>query len=542
MIELRDYQQNALDIIKKALKIKNNCLIVQPCAAGKTVEFVAVVDWLIKNNRTCLILLDRKNLIKQTYDRINSYLGIDDKTEIICSTLSKKKDFNKQIIVASRQTLCPLLEKGFKIKINLLIIDEAHFINEKEGQYKKIIDSLRIVHPDIRILGCTATPYRMKTGYIYGENKTFNAVDYKTTTQELIDKNWLCPLKWKVRQSDLNSYLDKVKISSNGELNEKEQAEILEKSKYIKAVYDIYCDYYTNRKTAIFALTIKHAQLIADIFKSNGVNAFVIHSKLKDNDIDTAIKNFSDTPNSVIINVGILTIGSDIPSITGIILARRTRSTALFFQIVGRGARLHEGKTDCLITDMCGNWSIHGNDPDNPIVIIEPNKEPKLKLCPKCEALNNMNAKICVDCGFEFPSLEKDKVKINKPEVETKKKPEIIDLDGKISKKNKIINIESDRIAFKKHIAIGKATPCLKIEFYKGFKYLGHCFVFPEHTGSKKLAQKTKKTWFDLGGFGEPPKTVDDWIKKRIDLLYRCWLTIDKAGEYPEIIKIYRWQ
>ena len=436
----RPYQVLADKALKHALRTKPTALLVAPCAAGKTYIFIGLIKWLHAAGKRCLVLLDRNGLVEQTADKLIELLG-PDAVGIACASVSRDKDLLSLVTVASRQTLAPMLQNGSASTwFNLVIIDEVHLCQiEHKGQYKTILDVLKRNHPDVRVMGCTATPYRLKGGYIYGATKMFDKIDFQITTEELLDAEYIVPLDWRVRKSDLNAALDAVKKSSTGELDEAGQMSVIGTDIYVNAIYDVWLEMAGDRKTAIFALNIAHAVMIEASFREKGVKTWIIHSKMPNEAVKRAVWEFS-TGSGVMINVGILTIGSDIPSISCIILARRTLSTALFFQIVGRGARLDPPlKRDCRIIDLCGNAIIHGNDPDNPIrqVTKEKDSEPAMKVCPMCETPCSLNARKCKGfklgteppepCGFEFPYEEPEAVELAET---TSERPELVAFGG----------------------------------------------------------------------------------------------------------------
>ena len=527
-LELRDYQAKAVGAVKWALVKKDNCLLVAPCGAGKTVIFSEVVSWLHQSGRKCLILLDRENLVSQTAKRMAEHIG--PYVGVACSSVSSRKDLRKPVVVASRQTLAPMLKNGSKnYKTNIVILDEAHLCNPKAGQYKDILNQLKENHPALRVMGCTATPYRLSGGKIYGKSDSlFDEVDYRVTTEELLNNGYLVPLSWKIRKSDLNAQLDLVKKSSTGDLNEAEQYKVLGKDTYVRGVFDAWAEYCRDRKTAIYALNIQHAELIKSVFESEGIKVWLIHSKMNTKQVRKCIAEYT-AGNGVIINVGILTIGTDIPSISSIILARRTLSTALFFQIVGRGARISPGKQDCLVVDLCANALIHGIDPDNPVRNEKEERtwdiEPKIKVCPMCETAHSLSARACKECGFEFPYEEKEPEEVR----DSGDKPELVDFDG-------FRKVECDHVRYYLHPGKNGKPPTIRAEYRRVGVVVGKQWLCPQHIGFPK--QKAGRYWRELGGKWPVPKTVVEWIQRNGELEHRLILTINFTGKYPEIKKV----
>lgn len=72
--------------------------------------------------------------------------------------------------------------------------------------------------------------------------------------------------------------------------------------------------------------------------------AKVITAKTKSEERDNIITGFKDGNIKIVFNVGVLTTGFDHPSLDCIILIRPTRSIGLYYQMIGRGVRIAEGK------------------------------------------------------------------------------------------------------------------------------------------------------------------------------------------------------
>lgn len=528
-MQLRPYQATAISEIKRALSSKDNALVAAPCAAGKTILFCEVSRWLREYDRRILVLMDREQLVSQTATRMGEYLG--ERVGVVCSSVSKSHGLDSQVVVASRQTLAPLMRNGCgSVSFNLLVLDEAHLVHPSKGQYHDIITKLKENYPAMRIAGFTATPYRLSGGKIYGRPGTlFEDLDVRITTEELLAEGFLTPLVWKVRQSDMLSLLDKVRKSSTGELNETGQMAVVGQDVFVEGVFDAWNEYTRDRKTAIFALNIAHAEAIAEVFRGNGIPVWIIHSKMKVQEVRQAIEEFAKGT-GIIINVGVLTIGSDIPSISAIILARRTLSTALFFQIVGRGARKFTGKSECMVIDLCGNALIHGIDPDNPIRQetreSDGTRHDQVKICPMCESAVSPATRTCPHCGFTFPYEEKDPEDIEQTTDDTK----LVDFEG-------FEVWDADRVEFERHDNPKKPIPSIKCEYFRGGSVIARQWLCPEHKGF--ASEKAGRYWTEFGGGYPRPKTVNEWLGRKGELKKSPMkLTINASGKWPEVKKI----
>jgi DNA repair protein RadD len=521
----RDYQIRAVAAIQSELRRKNSCLLAAPCAAGKTIIFSEITQWLHRYGRRTLILMDRHTLVEQNVEKLCQWI---DRSEIgIACATSGLKQLSPPVVVGSRQTLAGLLSRRSDWFFHLVIIDESHLMSpvENDSQYWQIIRILRDKNPNLRILGCTATPYRLLSGKIYGPGKLFSDLDFSISTAKLIGCGYLNPLRWKIRQSDLLAQLDAVKKSSTGDLNEADQAAVLGQAKFVEGVYEAWAEHCRDKKTAIYALTISHAEAIAAVFEQHGIHAELIHSKLSTPEVKARVRRFSDGQ-GVIINCSILAIGSDIPSISAVILARRTLSTALFFQIVGRGARLYPGKSECLVIDLCGNALIHGIDPDNPVLQVrgEESKTPPIKICPMCEEPCSVSAKRC-KCGFEFPTPEPAE---NKPVRQGESLGKLVDFQG-------FQTLRCDHVQYK----LGKTkrgVNIILVFYYGSGELLAKQFLCAGWKHGRAERHKAIAHWIERGGGRPVPNGSREFMARIGELHKSVKITVD-ATVFPPLVK-----
>ena len=523
-LSLRPYQAAAVAAIKRALNAKDNALLVAPCGAGKTVIFCEIVRWLREANRRCLILLDREALVLQAYERLKEYLG--ENVGVVCAALGRK-DLRWDVTVASRQSLAPMMRNGQKgLKFNLTIVDEAHLAHPTRGQYSEILKQLKENYPQARTLGVTATPFRLFGGPIYGRKTSmFSSIDYKISVSELLEQGHLCPLVWKVRKSDFLRQLDLVEKTAAGELDETQQNEVLKQPTFVQGVFDVWSEYARDRKVAVYALNISHAEAIQEVFSVNGIPTWIIHSKLRAHEVRKRISEFTQG-NGVIINCSILSIGVDIPSITAIILARRTLSSSLFIQIVGRGARPHPVKENCLVLDLCGSCLIHGIELDNPVTQIagDEDRPPPIKVCPICEGVCSIQTRVC-KCGFKFPVAEID-------EFERQGKLRDAGDPGELVDAIPFQTEEAHYIKYVKHRVGHGESVCA---FYYGVppvgKFIGRQHLFTDYRFGKTNVDRSRYYWFNLGGKYPMPKNPSEWIARAEELTGHATVTLDVSGK-----------
>jgi len=429
---LRDYQTRTLDQVWNALQVKTNVLLTAPCSAGKTILFSKIIQRLLRENPAfrCLILVDREILVTQSRDKLRDVapelaLSIG----IVCASVSNQKRLDCSVTVASRQSLIGQLDSFPPVQ--LVICDEAHLLatphedNIEPDQYSKILNKLCKYNPKMRLVGCTASPYRLggRGGYIYGAmNRSdampyFDMVDAEITTRELLAGGYIAPLTGRAQTN--SGFLEDLKNVDMvaGEYNLGQLSNMMCKTTHINSCVEAYQKYASDRcKTLVFCTSIEHAESVALAFLEADIDSCAIHSKL------SAIEEFANMEAlktgsmPVFTSVAKLTTGMDISDIDCIIMARPTKSTALYQQCIGRGQRLAPGKTDCLVIDLVGCTMEFGTDMDNLKVAIPSSGnggDAPQKICQGekpdgtvCGQAVHASLRYCPHCNYEFEITE----------------------------------------------------------------------------------------------------------------------------------------
>lgn len=458
MISLRYYQEAAVANTYKFLQTRDgHPLIVIPTGGGKTPVIAqlcsdAVTLW----NGRVLVLAHVKELLEQSAGTLRK----------MCPTVPvgvysaglKSRDTRQPVIVAGIQSV---YDKADQIgRFDLVIVDEAHLIPpEGEGRYRTLLDAMTELNPDLRVIGLTATPYRLGGGLIYGPDRLFEERSIEVGVKELVQNGYLCPLVGKAALCEIDSSALRV---VRGEFDESQTEQAF--SDVVSGAVDEVVSRTVDRMAVLlFCQTVQHGRQVAARLRAEIVGREkmaadqtrpawadfglgddpladhrigVVHDWLIDNghpvdsltewlrrgraavgevygDTDDAtraslIEQFRSGQLRYLVNVNVLTTGFDAPNVDCVCLLRATVSAGLYYQMVGRGFRLSEGKVNCLVLDFGQNIKRHG-----PVDKVNGEGKKKnqdgesvAKMCPECRTVVAGGVSVCPDCGHVWPVRE----------------------------------------------------------------------------------------------------------------------------------------
>jgi DNA repair protein RadD len=403
----RWYQTAALDAIKNyfAGDGAGHPLIELPTASGKSLVQAMIAGWIITDYPDCriLFLTHQQELIKQNFHELIANLGTLVDAGIYSAGLNSR-DTKNQIIFAGIQSVHRRAkELG---DFNLIIVDECHLIPHKgEGMYRRFLEDQAHF---TKIIGLTATPYRLDSGLLTtGKGAIFDDIIFRAPIRRLIDEGFLCPLVGKsgVVRADVNGVHKR-----GGEYIESELS-----LRCLDVVHEACQEMLSltaeRNHVLIFCASIAHANKVAEVVEAFGQPCGVVHSQVECQD---TIRQFRDGQIKYIANVDMLTTGFNARHIDSIVMLRPTASPGLYYQMVGRGFRICEGKADCLVLDYAGNILMHGpvdkiEVQDKGIVDGQGIKTAPMKECPICKEPVFMAALKCPACGYAWPITEDEK-------------------------------------------------------------------------------------------------------------------------------------
>jgi DNA repair protein RadD len=211
------------------------------------------------------------------------------------------------------------------------------------------------------------------------------------------------------------------------------------------------------------------------------------------------LQHFREGKLKYLVNVNVLTTGFDAPNIDCVALVRPTMSPGLYYQMCGRGFRLHPGKQDCLVLDFGGNVLRHGPvDQIKAETVHNGNGVAPAKECPQCHSVIAAGYAICPDCGYAFPPPERQKhdAKASTAGI----------LSGDVTTNEYLVK----DVLYSVHVKRG-APPehpkTLRVDYEIGFNWFISEWVCPEHTG---YARWKFEKWWKTRSDAAPPKTAED--------------------------------
>ena len=393
MYQLRDYQQEAVDAtLAHFRKSDESAVIVLPTGAGKSLV-IAELCRLARHKVICLTHV--KELVEQNHQKLKS-LGLD---AGIYSAGLGRKDLNNKVTFASIQSIARGLEQHNEA-LSLLIIDECHRIpKDQQGQYHQVIEHFKKLNPNLKVLGLTATPYRLDSGWIYHkhywgfaretEKPFFSQCIYELPLRRLVKSGYLTEPKVydaAVAHYDFNQLLGNEYDDDNHPIEQQLNELVSKHPRVTQAICEQIIELSTKRRgVMVFASTVEHAKEILGYLPASEAAVVTGDTSLKER--DRIISEFKAQRLKYLVNVSVLTTGFDAPHVDVIALLRPTESISLFQQMVGRGLRLSPDKQDCLILDYTNS----GYDIFQPeIGTKRPNPNCQLVQieCPQCEHQN----------------------------------------------------------------------------------------------------------------------------------------------------------
>ena len=503
MLTLRPYQEEAVAAIYRHLRERddNPCVVI-PTGGGKTPVMATVCrDAVGRWNGRVLILAHVKELLEQAREKLHQVAPEMWMRTGIYSAGLKSRDTEHPIIIAGIQSI---YERACEFDpFDLIIIDEAHMIPpDGDGMYRSFLEDARKVNPNVRVIGLTATPFRMKSGMICEPENVLNHVCYEIGVKELILQGFLCPLISKGSRETIDTSGLHVRA---GEFVAGEAEDLMDTDELVQsACHEIAGQTSARRAVLIFTTGVRHGEHVAAVLRDLGVGEVgTVFGETPDDERDRILSDFKTGALKYLVNVNVLTMGFDAPNIDCVAMVRPTLSPGLYYQMVGRGFRLCEGKENCLVLDFGGNVLRHG--PVDAIRIEKAdsrgNGDVPAKQCPECQSLIAAGYAVCPDCGHVFPVRER---RTHDGTAST---------EGILSGQVTTTDYEVRDVRYAVHHKRGApddAPRTLRVEYRIGFRQYQSEWICFDHTG---WPRQKAESWWRKRSNAHVPESVEEAVE-----------------------------
>lgn len=373
-MQLRPYQSDCVSSIFREFEERTSTLAVMATGTGKSRVFSEVAKRMIP--KRSIIIAHRKELILQAAATLNR-IGIPTEIEMAGYKANHSMFGRETAVVASVQTLISGIEQKRMEKFNpedfgLLIVDECH--HGVSDSYKVVIDHFR-KNPFLKVLGVTATPDRADEEAL---GQIMESVAFEYEIDDAINDGWLCDIEQQIVH--INGLDYSSCRTAAGDLNGADLSAIMEDESNLQGITGATLALIgTTKKTLVFTASVRHAEQCNNIFnRAHPGLSIWVNGKMPDDERDQNIRDFRSGKVRVLTNCGVATEGFDVPDTEVIVMARPTKSRALFSQMVGRGTRplphtvdgldsadarkaaiSASAKPRCIILDFAGNSGRH---------------------------------------------------------------------------------------------------------------------------------------------------------------------------------------
>lgn len=415
---LREYQQRAINKLYEwfgANQIGNPCLVL-PTGSGKSHIVAALCkDALQQWPETRILMLTHvKELIEQNAQKMRQHwpgapMGI-------YSASIGRKDLGEPITFAGIQSV---RSKARALgHIDLVIIDECHLVNHKdEGGYRKLLGELKTINHALRVVGLTATPYRLGHGLITDKPALFDDLIEPISIEELVYKGYLSKLRSKVTKAKLDT--SSVHKRGGEYIDAELQAAVDTDDNNQRVVQEVMSLAGDRKAWLFFCAGVQHAEHVRDVLRSCGVVAECVTGATSITERERILTLYKSGQIRALTNANVLTTGFDYPDIDLVVMMRPTMSASLYVQMAGRGMRVKSHTDHCLVLDFAGVVEMHG-----PITAVKPPKkggentaEAPIKVCESCGEICPISVSACPACGAPFPEPVKKALALHNDDI-----------------------------------------------------------------------------------------------------------------------------
>ena len=397
------------DVLKKLYQVlsqdnESRPLLNLPTGSGKSLIAAEASGRCVQAGKRVIQIVPSKELVSQNADQVRrQFPGVS--VGIYCAGLGRR-DVAQDVVIGSIQSIYKKATEFIAAgrELGAVIVDECHLISKtRSTMYQQFLESIQ-EQTSARIIGMTATPYRLSDGVIVGPGNQFTTTAASIGIDELIRLGRLSPMR-NAKATSVN--LDGVK-TVRGDFEEKEMS-----ARFGQVVQNhvgeilATANQESRRSVLVFCSSVENAIRVRELLAMrtrDGVG--LVTGKTPGPEREKTIDDFRQGRIRFLVNVGCLTTGFDVPRVDLVAMLRATKSPGLFAQIAGRGLRKSPGKSECLLLDFGGNVSRHGplDSPDYGIASVGRARKGKspFRVCPGCKRRNPVGVLACLYCPHEF--------------------------------------------------------------------------------------------------------------------------------------------
>jgi DNA repair protein RadD len=424
-MQLRDYQISVRDRVIQACEQGSRAtLIWMPTGAGKGTLATEMIRTVFDAGNRAMFLVNRTEIVSDTSGRLD-VIGVP---HGVIMANNPRRNYSARVFVASKDTL----QNRTLPPVEMLFVDEAH-CSVSDG-WRRLLDHYR--SKGTFIVGMTATPVRLDGR---GLGEIFDRMVKGPSVQDLQDMGFLVRTRvFAAPGLDLKGV-----TTQGGDYREKDLAIACDKPTLIGDIYDHWVKHAENRCTVVFAVNREHSEHIREQFDRNGVPAVCVDANTSSDERKRVWREMEADRIKVVCSVGIVSYGWDFPKVAVAILARPTKSLALYLQQVGRVLRPYPGKDHALILDHAGNTREHGfvhEDRDWSLNGVKSKQKEKetvesvgVVMCMRCWLAFSSDLDQCPSCGADKPKRS------SKPETKDGELQEILSTEGPLALHRKLV-------------------------------------------------------------------------------------------------------
>ncbi len=525
----RPYQAEALEALHSHIceKETNPCVVI-PTGGGKS----ALIAWIIQKWKAesphfrCCILAHRKELIEQNAAELRE---IAPELEVgVFSAALRRKNWNASILYASVDSIYK--KAGEFPPWDVIMVDEAHRIPFRgEGKYRTFINGTKQFNKNLKVVGWTATPFRMAGGQICHKDHILNEMCYEAKLTDLIKDGYLCQLRSKIGVTQPE--LKEVKRNSGGDYTLKGLAEATNREKIIAgAIAEAarIIELEQRHSVIFFCVDVEHCERVSLELSKYGIHAPFVTGKTDQRDRDRIAADFKAGRLQAICNVNVYTEGFNARCVDCIVLLRPTLSPGLFSQMVGRGLRTYPGIEDCLILDFAGCIDEHG-----PVDLLG-GLPTVMAICGECREAFSRSIGSCPVCGWQIPKIEVERLEAS--EKERRMHADKASRKSILSGQPEVLKV--DTVFAARHLNDG-SPDSMRVQYRCGMSMYRE-WIYLDHPG---FAGRTAQAWWRLR-FGCKTRTDVMTVNDALENMWLCqslldWtktITVKKNGRFYEVV------